>query len=41
MILGIILVVCLLIMIFNIPDLVESSVNSGNTLNPTLSISER
>lgn len=32
MILGIILVVCLLIGIFVIPDLVESNINSGSTL---------
>ncbi len=41
MILGITLVVCLLIMIFVVPDLVEYTVNSGNDLNTKLSISER
>lgn len=33
MILGIILVVCLLIGIFVIPNLVESNINSGSTLS--------
>lgn len=32
-ILGAILVICLLLMIFIVPDLVESNVNSGSTLN--------
>ena len=32
MILGIVLVACLLLMIFIVPNLVESNINSGSTL---------